>query len=60
MKATIYKSRYHSIGWFWKIEGPHWEVMDYAFTKWGAIATAKRYIRKEKRVMPSFEVEVND
>lgn len=60
MKATIYKSKDHSVGWFWKIESNHWQVMDYAITKRGAIAAAKRYMRKQKKVMPSFEVEIDD
>lgn len=60
MKARIYKSKDFKVGWFWEIHGEHWEVVEYAFTKWGAIAGAKRFLRKQQRVMPSFEITIEE
>lgn len=57
MKARIYKSNEY-MGWFWSIDDKGGSVGWYALTKWGAIRSAKRYMKRAQRSAPSFEIEL--
>jgi hypothetical protein len=36
-------------GWHWSVHNGKYEISDYAFTKFGAIRKAKRYIARQEK-----------